>query len=459
MFQTKLLRTTTFRAALLYLSIFLLSTSSLYAYLFWNTVSLISNQTDTAIEADIEDLSQRFKEGGIPSLARRVAVLSRDPRLSIYLLIDPEGRPMAGNLNKIPDMKDAGEDWQEFEFIRITNNFEEKHAARAKTFTLPQGFFLLVGRDVEEFHKFSAVILNAMIYGLGMTILFGLVGGVIISRNFTRRIDSINRTSSDIMAGDLSRRIPVTGSGDEIDRLGINLNKMLSRIESLMDGMRDVTDNIAHDLRSPINRIRNRLEVTLMKPATTEDYKKVIQETIEEADELLAVFNALLSVAQLEAGARDIQKEMLDVVDIIKQAVEFMEPAGEEIGARFDLDLPETPFFTKAARPLLSQALINLIDNAFKYGHSDEQIISVGLTKLNNMFIIYVADNGPGIPPSDMSRVTERFVRLDASRNRPGSGLGLSLVSAIAQRHGGKLRLQQNFPQGLKAEIVLPLDT
>jgi signal transduction histidine kinase len=260
------------------------------------------------------------------------------------------------------------------------------------------------------------------------------------------------------MAGDLSRRIPVRGSGDEIDQLGINLNKMLSRIESLMNGMRDVTDNIAHDLRSPINRVRNKLEVTLMKPASPEDYKKIIQETIAEADELLAVFNALLSVAQLEAGARDIQKEMLDIVDLTKQAVEFMEPVGEEIGARFDLDLPEAPLLMKVAQPLMSQALINLIDNAIKYGFSDETVISVGLTKSKNTLIIYVADNGPGIPPSDMSRVTERFVRLDASRNRPGSGLGLSLVSAIARSHGGKLRLKQNLPQGLKAEIVLTLD-
>ncbi|MBL6767024.1 MAG: hypothetical protein ISQ18_02775, partial [Candidatus Micropelagos sp.] len=165
MFQTKLLRTTTFRAALLYLSIFLLSTSMLYAYLFWNSITLTSGQTDAAIEADIADLSKRFKEGGIPSLARRVAVLSRDPRLSIYLLIDPQGLPMAGNLNKVPDLKDAGEGWKEFEFVRITNNFEEKHAARAKTFTLPQGFYLLVGRDVEEFHKFSEVIFNSMVYG------------------------------------------------------------------------------------------------------------------------------------------------------------------------------------------------------------------------------------------------------------------------------------------------------
>ncbi|NCG10504.1 MAG: HAMP domain-containing protein [Alphaproteobacteria bacterium] len=458
MFQTKLLRTTIFRAALLYLSIFLLSTSMLYAYLFWNSITLTSGQTDAAIEADIADLSKRFKEGGIPSLARRVAVLSRDPRLSIYLLIDPQGLPMAGNLNKVPDLKDAGEGWKEFEFVRITNNFEEKHAARAKTFTLPQGFYLLVGRDVEEFHKFSEVIFNSMVYGLGMTVLFGLVGGVIVSRNFTRRIDSINRPSSDIMAGDLSRRIPVRGSGDEIDQLGINLNKMLSRIESLMNGMRDVTDNIAHDLRSPINRVRNKLEVTLMKPASPEDYKKIIQETIAEADELLAVFNALLSVAQLEAGARDIQKEMLDIVDLTKQAVEFMEPVGEEIGARFDLDLPEAPLLMKVAHPLMSQALINLIDNAIKYGSSNETVISVGLTKSKNTLIIYVADNGPGIPPSDMSRVTERFVRLDASRNRPGSGLGLSLVSAIARSHGGELRLKQNLPQGLKAEIVLTLD-
>lgn len=455
MFQTRLLRTTTFRVALLYLSIFFLSISALYAYFYLSAVGLMSDQTDLAIEADMEDLSRRYEEGGIPNLARRVAVLSRDPRLSVYLLMDPDGRPVAGNLNKKPDLRDVGGGWQEFEFLRITDNFEETHAARAKTFTLPSGFYLLVGRDVEEFHKFGAVIWRAVIYGLGLTVILGLVGGILVSRHFTRRIDTINRTSSDIMAGDLSRRIPVSGSGDEIDQLGNNLNLMLGRIESLMNGMREVTDNIAHDLRSPINRLRNRLEVTLLQTASPEEYKKVLEETIQEADELLAVFNALLSVAQLESGAREIEQAPVDVVELIRQVVDFMEPAGEERGVSFNLDLPEDAFTVNAARPLISQALINLIDNALKYGRAEDSQITVGFEREAETLVIYVADNGPGIPPSDMSRVTERFVRLDTSRNRQGSGLGLSLVSAVAQRHGGKLRLRKNPPKGLRAEIVL----
>lgn len=461
MFQVKLLNTSTFRAALLYLTLFTLSVAALLFYLFWNTSQLMREQTDEAILADILSLSTSFKSGGVPRLARSVSALSRDPRLSIYLLLDPEGRPVAGNLNKKPDLTPLGDNWYSFEYLRITDNREELHAARARVFNLQPGFYLLVGRDIEETVRLQKVMLQAAIYGLGLILILGIGGGLLMSRNFRRRIDSINQASSQIMDGDLSRRIPLTGSGDEIDQLAGNLNQMLMRIEGLMTGMREVTDNVAHDLRSPINRLRSRLEVTLMKPASNEEYRDVLMQTIEEADKLLVTFNALLSVARLEAGSAEVRMEELDITRLVQDAVEFVSLVAEEQGVQIHLDIPEKSpnekIHIRASRPLLSQAVINLLDNALKYGITDTPEIRVAV-RVTDRLVISVADNGPGIPPQDMARVTERFVRLDASRNRPGSGLGLSLVSAVAQWHGGELHLRRNEPQGIIVEIMLPLN-
>ena len=349
--------------------------------------------------------------------------------------------------------------WLSFVYPRRTVEGEvEIHEAIAVMTRLPEGMSLLVGQDIEERRQLEAQITNALGWAVGAMIVLGILGGAIISRNLVARIDDINRTAKDIMGGELSRRIPVTGAGDEIDQLAENLNDMLDQIERLMLGMRQVTDNIAHDLRSPLNRLRNRLEVTLMKPATQEEYAQALEKSIHEADELLGTFNALLLIARAEAGAARDGMDWVDLSALAQDAAELYEPVAEEAGLRLDLAI-EPGIEYHGHRELLAQAIANLLDNAIKHaahpGGIGEGVIRLAVQSRGSRGAeVSVSDNGPGIAPEDRERVLGRFVRLEQSRNTPGSGLGLSLVSAVTRLHGGALRLEDNEP-GLRVVIGL----
>lgn len=277
------------------------------------------------------------------------------------------------------------------------------------------------------------------------------------------RVDEINRSSRDIMDGDLSQRLPIAGTGDELDQLGLNLNAMLDQIEALMTGMRQVTDNVAHDLRSPLNRLRNRLEVTLMQEASPEDYKQALEKTIAEADSLLGTFNALLMIARAEAGSLRDSMTWVDLSASLRDAAELYEPVAEEKDLVIHIDVPGDMKIW-GNRELLSQAVANLLDNAIKHGlpqeAGDDRVITVSagpdLARPGRGIVLSVADHGPGIPAAERQHVLERFVRLEASRNTPGSGLGLSLVAAVARLHGGSIELDDNRP-GLRVTLHLPV--
>ncbi len=455
MFQIKLLNTTTFRAALFYLAVFGLSSVAVISYLYWNTAGVMMRQTDQEIMDELDNLSAHFKRGGIGGVMRVIKRRSHDPRLSLYLLLDSQGRRLAGNLSNVPKFVQQSDNWVHFEYRRVRDMATKITPARGRFVNLPRKVTLLVARDVDELRQLERLMSQAMIYGLGLIVLMGFGGGLLISRNFHRRIDSINRASRQIMAGDLSRRVPIKGSDDEIDQLSENLNSMLERIEALMKGMRQVTDNVAHDLRSPINRLRNRLEVTLMQENSAAHYRDVLQNTIEEADALLAIFNALLSITRLEAGTVDVQMEALDIGKLVMDAAEFLAPVAEDQGFKYNVQVLEKEIMAFVSRPLLSQAVVNVIDNALKHGRGDVLEIGICVKRQQDEIIIEVRDKGPGIPIDQIGHVTERFVRLDESRTRHGSGLGLSLVSAIIQIHKGVLTLKRNNPQGLIVEIVL----
>ncbi len=273
------------------------------------------------------------------------------------------------------------------------------------------------------------------------------------------RVDDINRSSRDIMEGDLSQRLPIAGTGDELDQLGRNLNAMLDQIEALMTGMRQVTDNVAHDLRSPLNRLRNRLEVTLMQEASPEDYKLALEKTIAEADGLLGTFNALLMIARAEAGSLRDSMTWVDLSATLHDAAELYEPVAEENDLAFAVDVPEG-LTIWGNRELLSQAVANLLDNAIKHGMPQTgnaaRVIEIAAApdpaRSGRGVILSVGDHGPGIPEEERQHVLERFVRLEASRNTPGSGLGLSLVAAVARLHGGVIELADNDP-GLRVTL------
>ena len=292
-----------------------------------------------------------------------------------------------------------------------------------------------------------------------VALAIGVLGGMVMSRNMLRRVEQVNRTAERVMAGDLSDRVPRAGTDDEFDQLAANLNGMLDQIERLMTAMREVTDNVAHDLKTPLARLRARLELALLGPQDGAAQSEAIRAAIEEADRLLATFNALLSIAEAEAGAGRRRGERLDLAEIVGAAVELYEPLAEEKGLalRFD-SAPGT--IIEGDRHLLSQAVANLLDNALKYGGGGGEIV-VRVGRRGGRALIEVADRGPGIPEADRESVFDRFVRLEPSRSTPGNGLGLSLVRAVARRHGGTVTLADNHPgpdpPGSMVQIDIPL--
>lgn len=459
----KLLKTSTFRLAVIYLALFAASAITLLAYVYWNTAGFLARQTDEAVEAEITGLAEQYRQGGLPLLVHTVIQRSRDPGQSLYLVLDPAGRVLAGTLDARPQIEAGPDGWFDFSYNRKTLDGIEIKAARARAFYLQEGFYLLVGRDVQERREIENLITNALIWAIGLTVALGLAGGLFMSRNMLARVDEINRSSLDIMGGDLSQRLPIAGTGDELDQLAQNLNAMLEQIEALMIGMRQVTDNIAHDLRSPLNRLRNRLEVTLMQEASGEDYRQTLEKTIAEADNLLGTFNALLMIARAEAGSLRDSMSWVDLNATLQDAAELYEPLAEEKGVTLKVDV-EDGLKIWGSRELLAQAVANLLDNALKHGLPEndaiENVIAItarpDLVRAGRGVVLAVADHGPGIPEGERQRVLERFVRLEASRNTPGSGLGLSLVAAVARLHGGTIELGDNGP-GLRVTLNLPV--
>lgn len=452
----KLLQTSTFRLAALYLAVFALSVGAILAYVYWNTALLIERQIEAAVRSEMAVLGEQVAHSGVEGLIEAVRRRSTQNPGSVYLLTNFLGRRLAGNLDALPEAAVKGEGWIEFSYSVETFEGLEHHRARAYHLRLPNGSVLLVGRDIEERRRFAALIRRTLYFALGFTVLLGLVGGLLMSRNFLHRIDSITAASRSIMAGDLSQRVPVSGSGDELDQLSVSLNQMLDQIERLMAGMKEISSNVAHDLRTPLTRLRSRVEAALRtgEPAAQ---KAALEKTIEEADSLLATFNALLSIARTEAGQVLEALKPVDLRELVTDLAELFAPMAEELGGSLELAANDT-VMVKADRQLLAQALSNLLDNALKYGVApgrNSPEIALSLKHSADEAIIGVADRGPGIPDKDRGRVTERFVRLDRARTLPGSGLGLSLAQAIARLHNGKLLLKDNAP-GLLVELVLP---
>jgi signal transduction histidine kinase len=460
---TKLFRTTTFRLSLTYLALFSAAAIVAIFYIYWNTTVLLSRQLNQTIDAELKGLAEQYRAGGLEQLVRTVADRSGTPGNSLYLVADSEGRRLAGNLSAVsPELWDSLGP-VEFVYRRPGTGGVEKRLAFANVFRLPSGYRLIVGRDIEDRRELARMVRSAMLWGLGVMAVFGIGGGYWVSRKLLARIDALAATTRTIMDGDLTGRLPVTGSGDELDRLSESLNLMLVRIEQLMAGLREVSDNIAHDLKTPLNRLRNRVEQALREPYGEVAYREALERTIEEADGLIKTFNALLSIARIEAGAGGENREKLDVSTLLRDVAELYEPVAEERGIELKAET-DAPIFVRAERQLLGQAIANLIDNALKYGaperssgNGSKPELEVSAQTKGSTAEIVVTDRGPGVPVLDRERVLGRFVRLEASRSEPGSGLGLSLVAAVARLHGGTLRLEDNEP-GLRVVLALPVE-
>jgi len=422
----------------------------------------MERQTEETIEAELQGLREQYRDLGIFGLGRIIAqrAAAETEMDSIYLLIDDEGWIIAGNLDSWPEAEDLVTNRVRFSIEPSGSMGPRRFLGR--TVDLDDAR-LLVARDVEDKLRTQALLVNAIGLGSGLMLVFGVIGGFVMSRWMLSRIETINRTTEQIMAGDLGRRITVEGSGDEFDELAANLNAMLERIERLMAGMREVTDNIAHDLRTPLSRLRSRLEVALMNEIDPATARRLLEETVADAEGLIATFNALLSIARAEAGEQRASWERVDLGELVRDIQELYEPLAEEREITLEA-VTDPDVVVMGNRQMLAQALVNLTDNAIKYTPVGGRV-TLEATRLEGVgrpaALLGVTDTGPGIPPELRAKALQRFVRLDADRSTPGNGLGLSLVNAVAKLHDAELELAGNDP-GLRVSLVFappPADT
>ncbi|MGE5269702.1 MAG: sensor histidine kinase [Thiohalocapsa sp.] len=469
-----MVRTHAFRLAGLYLLVFIVSVIGVLFFVYWASADFVERQTEATLDAEVTGLAEQYAQRGLSGLVQIVAARSAGDRGDgmLYLVTNRDGRPLAGNIRGWPAGVPARPGPLSFRVEVPEPGRNATHPAQGVLFVIPDGYRLLVGRDISDASDFRDRIRTTLWWsGLG-ALGIGLVGGTLMSRNMLRRVEQVNRTAERVMAGNLSDRVPRRGrgndSGDEFDQLADNLNGMLDQIERLMSGMREVTDNVAHDLKTPLSRLRARLELALLGrrdcPADATMQREAIRAAIEEADRLLATFNALLSIAAAEAGAGAAADEPLDLGAVARGVVELYEPAAEEKGVALRLD-NEPGVRIRGDRHLLSQAIANLLDNSLKYGIAPDGNnpggdLTIAVRWRDGQAVIEVADRGPGIAGSDRDSVFDRFVRLEPSRSTEGNGLGLSLVRAVARRHDAVVTLEDTqpgaVPPGLTVRIEFP---
>jgi signal transduction histidine kinase len=462
----KLIRTTAFRLTLVYLFLFALFAASLLGYFAWNTRRMITEQITDTVNAEVGEIGEIYARRGLLGLVRTIESRALRPGANLYLVTTPTGQGIAGNVGSLAPGVMASTGWSETLYRRMDDNDSVDHRALVRVTELANGFRLLIGRDLEERKRLFGIVAKAAQWSLLVVVVLGIGGGIFVARRVLQRIDAMTGTAQRIMAGDLSGRLPVGRSGDELDRLAENLNVMLERIEALMTGLKEVSDNIAHDLKTPLTRLRNRAEEALAKSGCEAEYRAALERTIEESDGLIRTFNALLMIARAESGQARDNMDDFDAADVANGIYELYEPLAEDGDMILRVRTQPAPLYGN--RELISQALANLVENAIKYGKpaAVAQPLSAGAVAVNKEILIEarregghvllsVADHGTGIPEADRKHAVERFVRLEASRTQPGSGLGLSLASAVATLHGGELRLGDGHP-GLIATLAIP---
>ena len=450
----RLFRTTAFKISLAYLVIASVGATVILINIGSNVNALIEEQVTQTVDADIIGLSEQYAEGGITRLVGIIDQRVKQPGAGLYLVTTHAGEPLVGNVSSLPTgaLDKPG-------VVDTTYRVKgERRRALARVFALSGGFRLLVGHDLAEATALTPILWHALLSSLIWLTLVGTVGGLFVARRVLRRVDQINEAARRIVETDLSGRLPLAGSGDELDRLVINLNAMLDRIAELMTGMKEVSDNVAHDLKTPLTRLRSRAEQTLRMGKTADDYRDALEKVLEDSDSMIRIFNALLMIARAEAGAGREGMADFDVADVASDVGELYEPVAESLGVLLEGKI-EPNLVVHGGRDLIGQALANLVDNALKYGveavEPDARTVVLSAERRGATVQITVADRGEGILPPDRSRVTDRFVRLENSRSRPGTGLGLSLVAAVARLHNGELRLEDNNP-GLRVVLSLP---
>ena len=443
--MTSITRSIAWRIAVGYAVLFGASVLALLVFIYVSTEGFMTRQMEAVIEAEVQGLAERYRVGGVRGLRAllRDRVQRNPASSSIYLLADPGFRVVAGNLSNWPQAARGAEPWIEFElYTTDETDGREVHRARARHFQLRRGFHLLVGRNLRDYEAMRSAIVRNVAWGVGVAGLLAVAIAWWLRRSVATRVESINRTARRIMEGELSERIESRGSGDEFDDLVANLNAMLARIETLMEDVRRVSDNVAHDLRTPLGRLRTRLE-QLRDASGDSAPAPLADEALREADQMLATFNALLRIARIETRQRRHAFERVDLATVGDDVADLYAPVSESRGIAFRHSGIAAP--VEGDADLLFQSLANLLDNAMKYT-PEGGAVTLHVTSDDDSATVVVADSGPGVPPEEREAVLRRFYRLEPARSAPGSGLGLSLVAAVAQLHEAELTLEDNAP-------------
>ena len=442
----KILRTASFRFAALYLLLFTVSAVILGAVVFWTTGTALDQQITTRVEAEVRYLAEEFSTGGAGRVVTEVERRQRDPGAMDYLVQAADGTRVAGELPTIG----AARGWMRL----MPEEPADAHGVeivRAYAIALPGGVVIAVGDDVRGIHEAEEAVLRAFAWAIGATLLLGAVGGAWLSNHFLAGVDSIARTAEAIIGGDLARRVPVQGTGDDLDRLAQTLNRMLDRIQELMESLRQVSNDIAHDLRTPLSRLGNRLEAAQANANSAAEYEHALDTARGEVETLLGTFSALLRIAEVEAGAQRAGFRCVDLSELTETIAQTFAPAAEDEDHLLTAEI--LPGVTVLGdQELLTQALVNLVENALRHTPAGTRIrVEVG--NPDGHPALTVEDDGPGVLNADRERILRRFYRLEQSRTTPGSGLGLSLVTAVAALHSAELRLSDAAP-GLRVELI-----
>ena len=460
-----LLRRTPFRLTLLFLALFAAAASAILAWVYFASASEARTKAERDVRGEMQVLTGIYEARGLDALNR--AVIDRTLRESafVYRLEPADGSWFAGSLTIFPiETLEADQEWVTFPFTETDAEGRVRQPmVRGVQTRLADGGMLFVGESLSDTEAYLARLTRALWTAMGVVLLLGLAGGVLVSRNMERAMGRLTRVVTAVQEGDLKARAEVRNSGDELDELGAGLNTMFDRLEGSMASIRHAGDAIAHDLRSPLTRMRAKLEVALMDAEAGKiDGIDAVQLALDEADNLLKTFNTVLAIARLQAAAgRTPDPRVFDAADLAADMAELYEPASEDKGLEFSAEI-ERGLMIDGNQPFLAQALANIIDNAIKYTPTGGAVMLRARRRSSGEIEFSVTDTGPGVPEEDRERVIERFVRLDNSRTEAGSGLGLSLVGAVMEAHGGRILLDEGpgeyggFGPGLRVALVLP---
>jgi signal transduction histidine kinase len=452
----KTLTSSTFKLALIAIATFGVIVSAIFSYVYLSTSSYVRSRSDLAITTEHLSLQGAYERSGRDGLIALIQERTADKRFAdnVYILVDPALARLAGNLKAWPPTVTAAGGWAEFRALEQSpeqlRNATSRPLLRATIETFPSGDRLLVGKDISDLDSFTEQIKTAVISGVALIFVLAGVASILVTRRTVGRIESINATSRAIMLSGLDKRIPLRGTNDEWDRVAENLNLMLDRIEVLMGEVKQVSDNVAHDLRTPLTRMRGRLEKAYHGQRMAEADQLLIGDTIADLDAVLRIISSLTRIAQIETQVRKGAFRTVNLVEIANEVVELYDAAAEQDSTHLSV-VGDREVLVTGDRDLIFDAIANLVDNAIKHGRAGGRVV-VANENIDGKAGISIADDGPGIPADQYEHVFKRFYRLEHSRYTPGNGLGLSLVAAVARLHGARIEMLDNLP-GLKLKL------